>query len=209
LEPVRLESATPEEVEAGDSGGALVYKDGSRIPFAACAAIFPQSASPVLEAAGLTDKSGFVPADVISLRATAVSDGSVFALGDCAKLVLNGSEMFQPNVGAPKLHPKAGAFAVDQARRVVAAIKAELVAPNGTCAGAAEAGAEMGKGRCYFEAGRGEVFAIAADLRLREQEQPHFTFVPPSRDLIAGKLAFINDHADMWFRSFRRASELE
>lgn len=129
---------------------------------------------PVVRASKLG--KAFVPVNPATLE-TAVP--GVYAIGDVAKIP----------VGADGMVPKAGAFAEDAARTVVAEILAKegLAAPERFRA----------KGACYFEVGGGLVGKLDADYL--GGDKPKMRVEGPTTELHAEKVAFETTRRARWF----------
>jgi NADH dehydrogenase FAD-containing subunit len=112
-----------------------------------------------VRASGLANDSGFVPADVFTLRAA--GHEHVFVVGDAAALTLP--------VGKP--HPKAGLLAVEQARAVAASLQAIAAARAAGASAAPALARQSGRAFCTLEAPRGGAMRVTVDLL---GEQPRF-----------------------------------
>lgn len=154
----------------------VAFQDGSSVEYSVLAAMPPHSAPKVVRDSGLCDESGFVPADLRTLR---TQTSGVFAVGDVASLKL-------PD-GRP--HPKAGAFAEAQAAAVAQTIRAMV---EGT-----EPGTYSGRAACFIDMGRGE--AAAAEMDLLAEGGPKFQMGSPSKAGLAGKAAFEAERLARWF----------
>ena len=113
----------------------LVFANGAEAGFDLLAYVPPHRAPRVVEAAGLTDATGWVPVD---RRTLATRCPGVFAIGDVTAIPLT--------LGKPL--PKAGVFAHRQAQVVAQTIASEVT-------GRGEPAAFDGHGECFVETGDG------------------------------------------------------
>ncbi|MFQ5860719.1 MAG: NAD(P)/FAD-dependent oxidoreductase, partial [Dehalococcoidia bacterium] len=163
------------EVDA--PGRRLHFADGSQAPFDFLVYVAPHVAPRVVQEAGLTNETGWVPVDRHTLE---THYPRVYAIGDVDIIPLS--------VGLPL--PKAGVFAHGQA---------EVVAHNIACAvtgrgkprqfdGHGECFVEVGDGRAAF--GRGNFYA---------EPRPAVKLYQPGRHWHAAKVLFERDWLRRWF----------
>jgi sulfide:quinone oxidoreductase len=152
------------------------FEAGQTLEFTVFGAMPPLRAPEVVRASGLCDASGLVPVDLRTFQ-TSVKD--VYAVGDVASIKL-------PD-GRP--HPKAGVFAEGQASAVAGAISARL-----------EGGVALpyaGVGTCFLDVGHGE--AAPAEINLLGEGGPKGKMGAPSKEGLAGKVAFEAERLARWF----------
>lgn len=143
-------------------------------------ATFPLAAQTAFE--NLCDQSRMIPSDP---RSMATEWDRVWALGDCARMMLASGPM----------HPKAGAFAVTQAAAL--ALNLEALVRNG---GKADAGAEnLGIGQCDTEIGNEE--GVLVSVNLMEGASSQFELGPIRTGAVEDKLQWIRDNLIAWFKT--------
>ena len=165
----------PVSVDA--KGKTVRYENGATLAFDLLAAMYPHCAPNAVQQAGLTDASGFVP---VSLGSFESAVPGVYAVGDVASIVL-------PN-GRP--HPKAGVFAVEQAKAVASQIKAKILGGNPE--------PYLGRGACFIDVG--DEKAVAAEADLLADGGPVFELSAPSNEGLHGKRTFEQDRLQAWFQ---------
>ncbi len=146
---------------------ALRFDDGSSAPFDLLVAVPPHRAPSVVQQAGLTGDTGWVPVDE---RALETQHEGVFAIGDVTLIPL-----FD---GKPL--PKAGVFAHAEAQVVARNIAARIL-------GLAKREAFDGSGSCFLEAGGGMAGMARGDFLAQPRQ---ITMRSPSRVWHWGKVAF-------------------
>ena len=143
------------------------FADGSSSPFDLLVAVPPHRAPQVVEKAGLTDDSGWIPVDQHTLE---TKHEGVFAIGDVTRIPLPDGMLL----------PKAGIFAHGQAGVVAANVAAEIQ-------GLAKRKQYDGTGYCFLEAGGG-VAGMAQGNFFADPR--HITIRTPSPVWHWGKVAF-------------------
>jgi sulfide:quinone oxidoreductase len=145
----------------------------------------PHKAPRVVEEAGLTDATGYIPTHPQTLEILADPDTlavrfpGIFAIGDVTAIrLLNGM-----------LLPKAGVFAEGEARVVAQAIAADI-------AGARGAAGFDGRGLCYVEVG--DEKAAFGSGNFYAYPAPSVMLDPPSRQYRQDKLE-LERMLDTWF----------
>ncbi len=154
----------------------VIYDNGAELNFDVLGAMPPHRTPKVVREAGLTDATGFIPAELGSFK-TSVSN--IFAIGDVASLRL-------PS-GNP--HPKAGVFAEAQAIALASQITAEITGQP--------ASPYTGKGACFVDVGGGQ--AAPAEAELLHPDGPRFTLNPPSKAGLLAKKRFEAERLRKWF----------
>jgi sulfide:quinone oxidoreductase len=151
----------------------LVFEGGGKAPFDLLISIPPHRSPRVVQEAGLTGKTGWIPVEARTLR-TRCED--VWAIGDITSISLPGRH--QPD--APLTLPKAGTFAHRQAEVVADQIAAATggIAPRPF----------DGKGYCWLELDRG--VAAFASGEFFAEPAPVVRLHPPTRPLYWGKVLF-------------------
>jgi len=118
----------------------VLFEDGSEAKFDLLIAVPPHAAPEAVRDSGLTNQSGWIPADPKTLQMPG-SEGC-FAIGDVSVVPLPGR--FKPD--SPLVLPKAGVFATSQGRVVAGQIAARVL-------GRDPQDAFDGRGFCYVEMG--------------------------------------------------------
>ena len=154
----------------------VIYENGAQLNFDLLGAMPPHRAPKVVQKAGLTDASGFIPVELGSFK---TSIPNIYAIGDAASIKL-------PN-GNP--HPKAGVFAEAQALALASQVTAAI---TGT-----PAMPYSGRGACFVDVGGG--LAAPVEAELMHPEGPRFQLQSPSRAGLAAKKKFEADHLRKWF----------
>jgi sulfide:quinone oxidoreductase len=116
------------------------FEDGSGIGYDLLIAVPPHEAPKVVRESGLTNASGWIPAEPMNLRVAAHEN--VYAIGDVAVVPLPGR--FKPDM--PLILPKAGTLADREAEVVAKHIAASVL-------GKSTDSTFDGKGFCYIETG--------------------------------------------------------
>ncbi len=131
----------------------------------------------VVQAAGMTDASGWIPVDRLTLE---TQHSGVYAIGDVA------------GTRIPKglLLPRAGILAEEQARVVAERIAAEANGQRPTATFGA-------RGYCFVEVG-GEM-AAKAEGEFFADPSPRATLEPPSRKGLQEKRRFEEERLQRWF----------
>lgn len=190
-------------VEPGDGdGGTARFADGTAIPFDLLAGVAPQAPPEVLSSLPFANPKGYIPSNVRTMRVgdgdagIAPEDGSsaVFAIGDCAHMVLPSG----------KPHPKAGHFAHECGKSVAAILRA-LCDPADARSYAEITAAEGGvlpsnrRGNCFAEAGFGTAINLAPRLFADGDGPPSFVCDPPDAKAYHAKLTWIDGHLERFF----------
>ena len=136
--------------------------EGGEVSFDLLVGIPTNTAPKVVQEAGLTDKTGWIPVEIDTLK---TRYPGVFAIGDVTSIK-------QPNPTGLSL-PKAGVFADEQGRVVAAKIAAEL-------RGEDKSKRFDGKGFCYIEVGDG--LAAYGSGNFYGYPGPIVYLEPPSRN---------------------------
>jgi sulfide:quinone oxidoreductase len=155
---------------------ALRFDDGSAAPFDLLVAVPPHRAPRVVEQAGLTDATGWIPVDAHTLE---TRHQGVFAIGDVTRIPLFDGMVL----------PKAGVFAHAEAQVVAQNIAAGIL-------GLAKREAFDGSGYCFLEAGGGRA-GMARGGFLAQPRQ--ITMRSPSRVWHWGKIAFERHWLWKWY----------
>jgi sulfide:quinone oxidoreductase len=177
---VKLTEVTPHDVK---------FEDGTEIPFDLLFAVPPHRApKPVVEA-GLTDQSGWIPVDPMTLK---TKFENVYAIGDVASVPT-------PSGFVPFL-PKAGVFAHGQAEAVGHNIAVQLKG-NGTQKDF------DGNGSCFLMVGGDE----AAFVKGTWYATPHpdIKFQQPSHALYYERVLFEKYWMHHWFQRNRLIEALD
>jgi sulfide:quinone oxidoreductase len=146
---------------------ALRFDDGSTAPFDLLVAVPPHRAPRVVQQAGLTDASGWIPVDAHTLE---TQHEGVFAIGDVTRISLfDGMAL-----------PKAAVFAHAEAQVVARNIAARIL-------GLAKREAFDGSGYCFLEAGGGVAGMAQGDFLAQPRQ---ISMRSPSRLWHWGKIAF-------------------
>ncbi len=159
--------------------GEAVFEDGTVLPFDLLMAVPPHRCPPVVEKAGLTDQSGWIPVEHTSMR---TKFENVFAVGDVAAVPT-------PSGFVPSL-PKAGVFAHRQA---------EIVA-NNLAAKIKSRGAEKawdGGGACFLMVGGAQAAFVKGTWFAKPH--PDIKFHAPSRILYMQRVLFERYWMHHWF----------
>ena len=160
----------------------VAFEDGGEARYDLLIAIPPHEAPKVVRDAQLTNQSGWIPVDPLTLRVTgAPRAAEVYAIGDVATVPLPGR--YKPDM--PLSLPKAGVFAEAHGRVVAHQIAAKVldVAPSETF---------DGKGYCYLEVGEGR--AVKADGSFFELPHPLMRKRSPDEAQLRDKLDWVARH---------------
>jgi sulfide:quinone oxidoreductase len=147
--------------------GRLLFQDGTTAPFDLLVAVPPHRAAPVVQQAGLTDDTGWVPVDSHRLE---TQHERVFAIGDVTRIPLADGMVL----------PKAGVFAHAEGRVVARNIAAQIL-------GRDERAEFDGHGYCFLEAGEGRAGIAQGDFLAQPRQ---ISMRSPSRLWHLGKVAF-------------------
>jgi len=121
----------------------ILFEDGSQAAYDLLIAVPPHEAPRVVQAAGLTNQSGWIPVDPQTLQVQGAPEaGEIYAIGDVTAVDLPGR--FKPEIALSL--PKAGVFAEAHGRVVAGQIAAGIL-------GEASGEPFDGKGFCYIELG--------------------------------------------------------
>jgi sulfide:quinone oxidoreductase len=159
--------------------GEAIFEDGSRLAFDLLIAVPPHAAPEVVQRAGLTDETGWIPVEPTTMR---TKHANVYALGDV-------TSVSTPSGFVPYL-PKAGVFAQHQAEVVANNIAVEI---NGR----GHTKAWDGGGACFLMTGG----AQAAFVKGTWFATPHpaIKFSPPSRIMYMERVLFEKFWLRRWF----------
>lgn len=159
--------------------GEAIFEDGSRMKFDLLFAVPPHRCPAVVQQAGLTDKTGWIPVEPTTLR---TKYENVFAVGDVTSVPT-------PAGFVPYL-PKAGVFAHGQAEVVANNIAADIRSR-------VKRKAWDGSGSCFLMTGG----AQAAFVKGNWFATPHPTisFSPPSRVRYMQRVLFEKYWMHHWF----------
>lgn len=160
------------------------FEDSSRARFDLLAAVPPHVAPKVVREAGLTNQSGWIPADPQTLRVARESAfRAVYAIGDITVVPLPGRH--KPDM--PLVLPKAGTIADGQGQVVASQIAGELLGkPADTFSGG---------GACFIETGGRQ--AIRGEGQFYALPHPLMRATPPDGAQYEGKLAWMSG----WLRA--------
>lgn len=157
----------------------VVFEDGSEARYDLLVAIPPHEAPMVVRDAQLTNQSGWIPVDPLTLQVKQPPDArAVYAVGDVTMVPLPGR--YKPEVGLSL--PKAGVFAEAHGRIVAHQIAAKIL--NRTPDEAFD-----GKGYCYLETGAKR--AVKADGSFFELPHPVMKKRTPDEAQFRDKLDWV------------------
>jgi sulfide:quinone oxidoreductase len=159
--------------------GKAVFDDGSAIPFDLLIAVPPHVCPKVVQEAGLTDESGWIPVDTGTMR-TARED--VYAIGDVASVPT-------PSGFVPYL-PKAGVFAHGQAGVVANNISVEI-------GGRGKLKMFNGDGSCFLMTGGAQAAFVKGNWF--STPRPSIKFSAPSRTSYMQRVLFEKYWLRRWF----------
>ncbi|HEX9816886.1 MAG TPA: FAD/NAD(P)-binding oxidoreductase [Candidatus Thermoplasmatota archaeon] len=166
---------TPTRIDA--TTGVVQYENGATFEFDVLVGVPSHRAPAVVQDAGLTDETGWIPVDAATLR---TRHPNVWAVGDIVSIRL-------PN---GKLLPKAGTLAANQgyvaAQQITAQIQGQPSTANFD-----------GRGVCYIETGDGN--AIPGNGSFFARPHPTFEFGPASAQGLQEKERFEKDFLRRWF----------
>jgi sulfide:quinone oxidoreductase len=159
--------------------GKAVFDDGSAMSFDLLIAVPPHVCPPVVNEAGLTDETGWIPADPATMRTT--REG-VYAIGDVASVPT-------PSGFVPFL-PKAGVFAHGQAEVVANNISVEIT-------GRGRVKAFDGGGSCFLMTGGAQAAFVKGTWF--STPRPSIKFSAPSRTSYMQRVLFEKYWLRRWF----------
>jgi len=174
------------------------------VPYDLMIATWPQKAPKVLEPLGLNDL-GFLPADNSTFE---TKHKGIYAIGDCAHVILPNSETFEPNIGKPTPFPKTGElaknFARFMAKGVIKEFEKRLTGKEEPSEEVAkelkEAWENVGKFKCGLEFGNKEAAMMYVDLNLHpESTGPKFNMAEPTKQAWEDFHQYWNDSMNYWF----------
>lgn len=159
--------------------GEALFEDGSTIPFDLLFAVPPHKCPRPVADAGLTDQSGWIPVDPVTMQ---TQHAGVYAIGDVASVPT-------PSGYVPFL-PKAGVFAHKQGEVVSHNIASEI-------RGRGKPRAYDGSGECFLMTGGN----VAGFVKGTWYTKPHpdIKFHSPSRALYAQRVLFEKYWMRHWF----------
>lgn len=160
------------------------FDDGSEAHFDLLVTVPPHVAPKAVREAGLTNQSGWIPADPKTLKVARESAfRAVYAIGDVSVVPLPGRH--KPDV--PLVLPKAGTVADGQGQIVASQIAGEVLGrPAETFAGV---------GTCYIETGGKQ--AVRGEGQFYALPHPVMRTTPPDGAQYEGKLTWMSD----WLRA--------
>jgi sulfide:quinone oxidoreductase len=160
------------------------FDDASEARFDLLVAVPPHVAPKVVREAGLTNQSGWIPADPKTLKIARDSAfRAAYAIGDVSVVPLPGRH--KPDV--PLVLPKAGTIADAQGQIVASQISGEVSGKPAETFG--------GIGTCYIETGGKQ--AIRGEGQFYALPHPVMRATPPDGAQYEGKLAWMRD----WLRA--------
>ena len=164
------------------AGRRLSFEDGIEVGYDLLVAVPPHEAPKAVRDAQLTNQSGWIPVDPLTLNVTAIRGSSdVYAVGDITSVLLPGR--YKPDVALSL--PKAGVFAEAHGR-----VAAHQIA--GKILGRESSETFDGRGHCYLEIGGGQ--AIKADGAFFELPHPVMQKQSPDEMQFRDKLAWVARH---------------
>jgi sulfide:quinone oxidoreductase len=164
------------------AGRRLSFEDGIEVGYDLLVAVPPHEAPKAVREAQLTNQSGWIPVDPLTLNVTAIRGSSdVYAVGDITSVLLPGR--YKPDVALSL--PKAGVFAEAHGR-----VAAHQIA--GKILGRESSETFDGRGHCYLEIGGGR--AIKADGAFFELPHPVMQEQTPDEAQFQDKLAWVARH---------------
>lgn len=158
------------------------FEDGSEAGYDLLIAVPPHEAPEVVRDAQLTNASGWIPVDPLTLNVTAAPGaGKVYAIGDVTTVPLPGR--YKPDAALSL--PKAGVFAEAHGRIAAHQIAAKILGrlPSETF---------DGRGYCYLEIGGGR--ALKADGSFFELPHPVMQKQTPDEAQFRDKVAWVARH---------------
>lgn len=164
------------------AGRRLSFEDGIEVGYDLLVAVPPHEAPKAVREAQLTNQSGWIPVDPLTLNITAIRGSSdVYAVGDITSVLLPGR--YKPDVALSL--PKAGVFAEAHGR-----VAAHQIA--GKILGRESSETFDGRGHCYLEIGGGR--AIKADGAFFELPHPIMRKQIPDEAQFRDKVAWVARH---------------
>ena len=164
------------------AGRRLSFEDGIEVGYDLLVAVPPHEAPKAVREAQLTNQSGWIPVDPLTLNVTAIRCSSdVYAVGDITSVLLPGR--YKPDVALSL--PKAGVFAEAHGR-----VAAHQIA--GKILGRESSETFDGRGHCYLEIGGGR--AIKADGAFFELPHPIMRKQIPDEAQFRDKVAWVARH---------------
>ena len=164
------------------AGRRLSFEDGIEVGYDLLVAVPPHEAPKAVREAHLTNQSGWIPVDPLTLNVTAIRGSSdVYAVGDITSVLLPGR--YKPDVALSL--PKAGVFAEAHGR-----VAAHQIA--GKILGRESSETFDGRGHCYLEIGGGR--AIKADGAFFELPHPIMRKQIPDEAQFRDKVAWVARH---------------
>jgi sulfide:quinone oxidoreductase len=159
--------------------GEALFDDGSTLAFDLLIAVPPHACPRVVQEAGLTDETGWVPVDPGSMR---TKRAGVFAIGDITSVPT-------PSGFVPFL-PKAGVFAHGQAGVVAHNIAAEIT-------GRGKLKSWDGAGACFLMTGGAQAAFVKGTWFA--EPRPEVRYSPPSRVQYMQRVLFEKYWMHHWF----------
>ncbi len=166
-----------EVTEVEPASRTLHFANGAEARFDFLVYVPPHVAPPVVQEAGLTNESGWVPVDRHTME---TRFPGVYAIGDVTSIPLS--------VGLPL--SKAGTFAHHQAEAVAQTIAASVT-------GKGKPATFDGQGECFIEIGDGK--AGFGSGNFYAEPSPTIKLRQPTRYWHAGKILFEKDWLRRWF----------
>lgn len=164
------------------AGRRLSFEDGIEVGYDLLVAVPPHEAPKAVREAQLTNQSGWIPVDPLTLNVTAIRGSSdVYAVGDITSVLLPGR--YKPDVALSL--PKAGVFAEAHGR-----VAAHQIA--GKILGRESSETFDGRGHCYLEIGGSR--AIKADGAFFELPHPIMRKQIPDEAQFRDKVAWVARH---------------
>jgi sulfide:quinone oxidoreductase len=160
-----------------EAGRVVLADGGGEIPFDLLLAVPPHRVPPVVVAAGLAEKGGWVK---VNPRTLETSLEGVSAVGDVTGIPMANGQPF----------PKAGAFAEREGLVVAERIAARL-------SGREPDAVFDGEGFCFLEVGNGEAMLVRGNFLA--EPAPDVELTPPSRAFLEQKATFERERLDAWF----------
>ncbi|HUY24029.1 MAG TPA: FAD-dependent oxidoreductase, partial [Candidatus Saccharimonadales bacterium] len=159
--------------------GQAIFDDGSTLSCDLLIAVPPHTSPPVVQQAGLTDETGWIPVEPTTMR---TKHDNVYALGDVASVPT-------PSGFVPYL-PKAGVFAHHQAEVVANNIAVEIK-------GRGRMKAWDGGGACFLMTGGADAAFVKGTWFTTPR--PAVEFSPPSRIMYMQRVLFEKFWMRRWF----------
>ncbi len=159
--------------------GEAIFEDGSKIGYDLLFAVPPHRSPHVVEEAGLTDQSGWIPVDPTTME---TKHENVYAVGDVASVPTPSG--FVPNL------PKAGVFAHGQAGVVANNIAVQI---------GARGGKKLwdGSGACFLMVGGAQSAFVKGNWFTKPH--PNIQFHSPTRILYMQRVLFEKYWLRHWF----------